>query len=84
VGEDLLAQDVGVAEVLSQLAGHVEVDPPERSYAAALDDVLKGQGDRVRAGRLADVAIGGLDGGDRVVSSRVKERSGVEAMPIST
>jgi hypothetical protein len=46
LADELLAQDVGVPAVLSELAQHVEVYPAQRERAApvAVDDVVQAQG----------------------------------------
>ena len=43
VAEELLTQDVRVSAVLSELAQHVEIDPPQRDRAApvAVDQIVE-------------------------------------------
>lgn len=41
LGEDLLAQDVGMSGVLSEFSQHLEVERPHRAFASAIDGVVQ-------------------------------------------
>ena len=41
LGEDLLAQDVGMSGVLSEFSKHLEVERPHRAFASTIDGVVQ-------------------------------------------
>ena len=86
LGEQLLAQDVGVPAVLGELAQHVQVDPAQRQRAAAVaaEHVVDREG-RTSPGARPRRPRGGPAGRWRSCRrpSSTNESSGVAGIPIS-